>query len=315
SRKLLMHSITRRSFHVGEDFPHLLTGIRHMLDALELLDLRDGDRIGHGTAMGISPSLWVERMPGKLKVRRGEWMLDLLAAWRLMRQYPSAGAQVERVAVAISGLASTIFQRQVDSVLLERVMQLRHLDARFVQRARDPKWDWRRITSRATREEGRLVAMAVDADPDAVNLLWTWLSDRTVWRRSEALLEVDAAYFEPDTFILLQQALMHKVMNRGVIIETLPSSNVRISLYKSFDEHHALRWMRVPGALQEGDPEIMVSLGSDDPGIFAGDLGGEFYQLYSALRNRGIGDKAALDYLKPLNECGRTHRFHHSSLG
>lgn len=71
-----------------------------------------------------------------------------------------------------------------------------------------------------------------------------------------------------------------------------------------------MRWMRVPGFVEENDPEILVSLGSDDPGIFAGDLNGEFYQLYAALRSIGIGDKSALDYLAPLNERGRQYRFH-----
>lgn len=65
----------------------------------------------------------------------------------------------------------------------------------------------------------------------------------------------------------------------------------------------------------EGDPEIMVSLGSDAPGIFAGDLSGEFYQLYSALRNQSLGDGLSLAYLAPLNERGRKYRFHDRRLG
>ncbi|MCY1561165.1 hypothetical protein D9M68_983900 [compost metagenome] len=73
--------------------------------------------------------------------------------------------------------------------------------------------------------------------------------------------------------------------------------------------------MRAPGFVQEGDPEIMVSLGSDDPGIFAGDLNGEFYQLYVALRNQGISDHAALALLAPVNERGRAYRFHDPFLG
>ena len=107
---------------------------------------------------------------------------------------------------------------------------------------------------------------------------------------------------------------MTEVGKRKVVIETLPSSNVRISQYHNFREHHALRWMRVPDFFPSNDPEIMVSLGSDDPGIFADDLIGEFYQLYAALRHEGIGDKAALDYLASLNERGRQYRFHDSLL-
>ena len=108
---------------------------------------------------------------------------------------------------------------------------------------------------------------------------------------------------------------MEEVAKRRVLIETLPASNVRISQYQNINEHHALRWMKVPGFVQPGDPPIMVTLGSDDPGIFSGDLNSEFYLLYASLRGAGLGDKEALDYLAPLNERGRQYRFHDLSIG
>jgi hypothetical protein len=303
--------LTRRTYHVGEDFPHLLTGLRHMLDALELLDLRDGDRIGHGTAMGIAPRLWIERMPGRLVISKGEWMLDLLGAWRMLRRLPDAMEEVHRVECELTELASHIFDREVSCSELERAMRLRHLNIHFVSASRDSSWNWRFTSlSDLWRAEAKLVYEAQRDGQRDVDLLWTWHSDKDLWKRSEALCEVNTAFFTDRTFIRIQQVLMAEVCKRKVVIETLPSSNVRISQYNHFCEHHALRWMRVPGLFEPDDPEIMVSLGSDDPGIFAGDLNGEFYQLYAALRNEGIGDKTALSYLAPINERGREYRFH-----
>ena len=160
------------------------------------------------------------------------------------------------------------------------------------------------------RSEAKLVHEAKSHSQEDLDLLWTWQSDPALWKLSEAKHEVPAAFFDAQTLVRLQQVLMDEVNRRKVVIETLPSSNVRISQYQNFQEHHALRWMRVPGHVLPGDPEIMVSLGSDDPGIFAGDLNGEFYQLYAALRKEGIGDKPALDYLATVNERGRQYRFH-----
>lgn len=303
--------LTRRTYHAGEDFPHLLTGLRHMLDALELLDLRDGDRIGHGTAMGISPNLWIERMPGRLIISKGEWMLDLLGAWRMLRRLPDATKEVYRVECELTELASHVFGRNVSCSELERAMRLRHLNIHFVSAARETSWNWQiSPLSDLWRSEAKLVHEAQRDSRKDLDLLWTWHSDKELWKRSEALCEVDTAFFNEKTFIQIQQVLMTEVGRRKVVIETLPSSNVRISQYHHFGEHHALRWMRVPGFFEHDDPEIMVSLGSDDPGIFAGDLNGEFYQLYAALRNKGIGDKTALDYLSPINERGRQYRFH-----
>lgn len=75
-----------------------------------------------------------------------------------------------------------------------------------------------------------------------------------------------------------------------------------------------MRWMRIPGHLEEGDPEIMVCLGSDDPGIFAADIETDFYLLYASLRKNGLSDSMALERLKVLNERGRIYRFHHPAL-
>lgn len=308
--------ITHRTYHAGEDFAHLVSGLRTMHDALELLDLRDGDRIGHGTAMGISPRLWLERMPGQLVVKKGEWMLDLLAAWRLLRTVPSAAATAARVADDLAKCAGEVFLRDLSCTSLEAAMGLRHLNIRFVQASLETNWS-ADITplNDLWQSEAQRVLDAKRSSPQHLKLLWEWLSDRDLWARSEALQSVDADYFDEDTYLHLQQALMREVAHRNVIIETLPSSNVRISQYNSFSEHHSLRWMRAPGFVKEGDPEIMVSLGSDDPGIFAGDLNGEFYQLYGALRNQGISDCAALALLAPINERGRAYRFHDPFLG
>jgi len=313
--------LTRRSYHAGEDFPHLLSGLRQMLDALELLDLRDGDRIGHGTAMGISPRLWLSRMPDELVVRRGDWMLDLLAAWRLLRS-KGATEQAYRVECELAALASQLFDEDLDCTALERAMSFRGLHLGYLQNAQESTWQpriddkhWLHPVSNLQHAEAMLVFKAMGKHRRDLARLWKWQSDQSLWQRSEALIHVKAGYFDAAGYLCLQQALMDEVAKRRVLIETLPASNVRISQYQDFNEHHAFRWMRVPGFTQPGDPPIMVTLGSDDPGIFAGDLNSEFYLLYATLRGTGLGDKEALNYLAPVNERGRQYRFHDLSIG
>lgn len=313
--------LTRRSYHAGEDFPHLLSGLRQMLDALELLDLSDGDRIGHGTAMGISPQLWLSRMPDELVVRQGDWMLDLLAAWRLLRRQGEA-AQAYRVECELAALASQLFDDDVDCTALERAMRFRGLHLDYLQDAMNPDWQprvdsehWLQPFNNLQHTEAMRVFNAMSDHRRDLVRLWKWQSDRDLWRRSEALIRVKAEYFDAASYLRLQQALMEEVAKRRVLIEMLPASNVRISQYQDFSEHHALRWMRVPGFASPGDPPVMITLGSDDPGIFAGDLNSEFYLLYATLRGVGLGDKEALNYLAPVNERGRQYRFHDLSIG
>lgn len=307
-----------RSYHVGEDFPHLLTGLRHMLDAIELLNLRNGSRIGHGTALGIDPSLWLSRMPGTLHLSRSERLLDLLAAWQLLRELPDCSAQAYQAEMQLNALLPHVFRVPVAANLFERAMRLRGLHMGFVsQLQRDENWQWVDASLvDSLREEARLVSEARDRDTEAFQLLWTWHNDPELIRRSEALIEIEAqdALFTPAVYLRLQQALMARVADRRVVIETLPSSNVRISQYERFEEHHVMRWMGVPGFVKPGDVPIMVSLGSDDPGIFAGNLKGEFYQLYAVLRKNGMLDTEALRNVAAVNERGRQYRFHDPAL-
>ncbi len=68
--------------------------------------------------------------------------------------------------------------------------------------------------------------------------------------------------------------------------------------------------MQATGAVKDGDPEIEVSLGSDDPGIFSTDLEIEFYHLLYALKQSGLSEDEALAGVSRVNDRGRTYRFH-----
>ncbi len=307
--------LTRRTYHAGEDFRHLLSGIATMWDALELLDLRKGDRIGHGTAMGINPRLWLERMPASLTLPCGEWMIGLLAAWQLLRNIPEMHACMHLIQQELESVTTRIFRRSLTVAELERAMALRGLSRLdLMQHMRNANESHHEPISEHWLEEFESVRSACEEQPQAVTLLWEWLSDPDVHKRSNELICKDASFLDAKSYVRLQQALMQQVAKRGVLIETLPSSNVRISQYHHIDEHHSLRWMRIPGYVEEGDPEIMVCLGSDDPGIFAADIETEFYLLYGSLRKKGLSDSMALERLSVLNERGRIYRFHHPAL-
>ncbi|MFW9080040.1 hypothetical protein ACOI9X_12245 [Pseudomonas sp. P2757] len=307
---------THRTYHVGEDFSHLISGLRHVTDALQLLNLEQGDRIGHGTAFGIAPSLWLSRMPPQLVITRGEWMLDLLCAWSLLHTDPKAQLSARSLEASITGLASYIFNEDISITCLEHIMRLRGLHAPYVLEAeKNSSWCWRQASlSDNWREEASIVYMVKRKNARALKLYAQWLTgENKLWERSEELISVNTNYLDDSMLLLLQQKVMKLISERNIVVETLPTSNVRISQYESFSEHHSLRWMKAPGYAIDGDPDIMISLGSDDPGIFANDLNGDFYQLYAVLQRSGILDKHALDLLATINERGRQYRFHKRS--
>jgi hypothetical protein len=313
-RNCARHGLTHKTFHAGEDFPHLLSGLRYMLEAIEFLNLRAGDRLGHGTAMGIEPQLWISRMPQTVLVKRGDWFLSLLAAWRLYQMQPTGfeATTAHTITENLAQITVDLFGQLHSPQLCKQAMALRDLDLSLVLRwqSLDPQKAHGMIANDALRQEMAMVANAAKNHREAFDLHWQWQRDRAVWTRSEEYISVAGNFLHAPAYLLLQQTLMKIVADRGIVIETLPSSNVRISQYRSFEEHHALRWMKAPNATHTQDPDILVSLGSDDPGIFATDLATEFHHLFFALQRKGLDETQALRRVAEINERGRIYRFH-----
>jgi len=302
--------IDNHTYHVGEDFIHLVGGIRQISDALNMLDMSRGDRLGHATAVGIHPKAWLNSMPGEIMVTRGEWMLDLLYAWYYLSQRADCLEWAMKAQTETCKLATLIFNQPFSIELLKSVMDLRHLWPEYVQEAVNNKnWNPTFLLDDNWRQEGRLVKKL--AGSQALIFLNKWLTDGNHWKRSEEKISVKANFFPEPILIALQQQVMQEIVKKGVIVETLPTSNVRISQYTHIHEHHVFRWMHLPGVKVDGDPDIQVCLGSDDPGIFATDLHNEFYHLYAVLVNEfGTTDKEAISMLGKVNERGRHYRFH-----
>ena len=69
---------------------------------------------------------------------------------------------------------------------------------------------------------------------------------------------------------------------RQIAIETLPSSNVRISIHETYDSHHAQNWLLPQDTVPA--PPVCFTIGSDDPGIFATSLRMEYAHLLRPLQ-------------------------------
>ena len=113
----------RTTAHAGEDFIHLMTGLRHVDEAITRLDLREGDRIGHGVALGINARLWCERA-GRIAMAREDRLFDLVwehASYsRGMLESPAG--RVLRIEREIARLSQSVLGNPVSPYNLERML-------------------------------------------------------------------------------------------------------------------------------------------------------------------------------------------------
>ena len=306
--------IEHMTYHVGEDFMHLIGGIRQIDDAIRFLGLREGDHIGHGTAVGIDPQIWLDSMPGSILLTKGEWMLDMLSVWRMLGK---TGEYLEwslKAASEACSIAGDLFGTPLTIEELNAIMELRQFEPSFVFEMLDKedKWHWQSSSlDDAWREEAHLIAQKKEKNRGRFEKIALWWRNPGVIKRKDEFNSVPEDFLPAHVIIAYQQAVLKEMEQKRLLIETLPTSNVSISQYRSIREHHIYRWLGIPGAKKEGDPQVMITVGTDDPGIFATNMKSEFYHIYETLRNDfGLSDKDAIDKLHEVNERGRIYSFH-----
>ena len=291
------------TYHVGEDFEHIVTGIRSIYDAVTFLDLKNGDRIGHATAIGICPKLWISSMPERIFIKRSDWLDHLLF--------------IRKIALSNVALDFPILKLEEDILKYLEELGLDHninmAQAAFDLRDIEPEVLSSYLSKKTSSLVGWLAAELQRIErfskPHLKFLQRKWF-DNNCLKKAEELIEIQLSDTSVELMIQLQQFVQKIISEKHVVVESLPTSNVRISHYKDISEHHIFRWLQIDSRKVDGDSNMLITIGSDDPGIFATDMRNEIYHIFSTLRHEfNLDPHVALNYIKILNQNGRIYSF------
>ncbi len=292
------------TYHVGEDFRDLLTGLRHVDEAAHLLALLPGDRLGHALALAWMPRTFYERQVAVYPLGR-EHVLDLLWAWRLLegqpdpaRQYGARARDWLRAALARAGVLTPL-----DG--MERAARLLDQDGPARPAAPDDAWSLRATGLEDEREPGagpagrRQTAPASEED-----LLQVLGLDPDRWGDRVVSLPTPRADFVR-LVAIAQRLVRARVLRRNLVIEVCPSSNLAIGGFRSYADLPYLRLSR-HGLPTKGrpQPDLPLSLNTDDPGLFLTTLRNEYQKMGEALVERGYPQRMALAWLDEARLVG-----------
>lgn len=271
------------TFHAGEDFVHLLSGIRYVYEALEFLDLRTGNRLGHATAIGIDPKLWRDRIGPLIVMSRGERLDDLVLARYMLMLSGKCISVLPIIESEIRELSQIIYKEVYSPEDLYAAWKIRYIDPILALELDGD--DNRYIRSEFVSEIKELTEIRKSR---AFKIYKQYHSDIECLKVFAELIKVDdtkpsenALTF--DIYRELQKFVIKEVNARQMAIESLPTSNVRISFYENYSEHHIYNWL---GVGDEEGMEVPVVLGSDDPGIFSTNLRNEYAHVLIELDKR-----------------------------
>ena len=308
-RRLRANGYHNFTFHAGEDFVHLLSGIRTVAEAIDFLDLKTGNRIGHGTAIGINPSLWRDRIGSTLVMKQGERLDDLVFAYRILCERDIEGRILHLMEGEIRKLSAKIYKKGYLAQDLYDAWKLRYLDPILAFELKRAHSSYLRDDIR--KELAHIETIKVEQEV-AFEIFEKYhgINDTKYVSAYEELIEVDLTCpcenaFTHEIFRILQKYVLGKINRRHMAIESLPTSNVRISFYENHSEHHIFDWL---GVTEEKGMEVPVVLGSDDPGIFSTNLRNEYAHILIELDKR-LSSMDAIAKLEQIVRNGKIWRF------
>ncbi|HEY3572121.1 MAG TPA: hypothetical protein VGP73_29615 [Thermoanaerobaculia bacterium] len=287
----------RSTVHAGEDFAHLLTGLRRVTEAMEFLPLQEGDRLGHAMALGLDPLDWAKRT-GSVVMPKEERLFDLVWEWgwySLARVSPPDGRRVSHLMREIARLSQEIFGKPHPADRLEKMVEDLHKPEVLCQ-----------VGFPSGRPFRGGVARGEIEDRKRRNLLVQFLTDPVVFQNGHEL-EWIRTEPEGEALATIQSELIRHVGAHGIVIEANPSSNFLIGDLRDLGRHPL--WRLSPP--RDGTPlqPISVCIGSDDPVTFATTLREEYQKLIDTLVVSGLSQEEAERWLERVRAQGCISQF------
>lgn len=272
------------TFHAGEDYFHILTGLRSIYEAIDFLDMQPGDRIGHATAAGVDVDLWRANIGEKMLMRREEYMDDLVFAYYLITECKEKSLEhlLPNISLKVEKYASEIYPSSYG---------ISDLIAAWKMRKTDPFADDK----------------SGNQTPRAAEIYQYYLSQE-VRMKGQEIISIDTYdIFSGPDIIRLQQLLLENMHQKQIVIETLPTSNVIIGQHHGFETYHLYNWYKWS---KEGLKMPAIVVGCDDAGIFATNIYNEYCHIYCMLTfDKGISHHEAITYIERLVHNAKVYAF------
>lgn len=287
--------IIRKTYHVGEDFPDLLDGLRAIDEAILFCNLNRESRLGHAVALGLDVDRFYEKKSMIILTKQA--YLDNIA-WAL-------GKIVE-------------FNIDISSAFIEKMKRkfITEVDEVYDGLSAEPKdyynsWQLRGDDPEAVKNPFEIefesnpgevnrfkrfmynprVSDSIRKSEYARDLFYAYHFDANARKEGEKLyyLEVNHDYIE--LVKAIQKKMQHYVGRLGIQVECNPSSNVLISQLDGYEQHPIFNLYDYD--LKNSNPEcpqLSVSINTDDQGIFDTSLENEFALIAQTLENKKLSN-------------------------
>jgi hypothetical protein len=277
----------RTAFHLGEDFDHLLSGLRQISEPFEWGLIGRGDRIGHALALGLSPETWCERHPW-VRMRPWDRMLDIGFVYHAFEHLGLSlpADALERMRASASEAVRQVFNLQ---------------DPHALETTRDI---WQSLRHLPPRHVSSSIPLS-DRIADPRKLLALVLDDRKTGRAALSLsLSVETTHDLP-VLRAVHDMVLDCVAKWQVAVEVNPSSNLLVGGFRSVFHQPSFHTDDLP-----------ITLNADDPLTFGTTLADEYaYAWAGMVVGSGQSPHQATRRLEEAARCSMRYVFTDRSAG
>ncbi|GIP25804.1 hypothetical protein J23TS9_09340 [Paenibacillus sp. J23TS9] len=279
------------TFHAGEDYRHLNSGIRRIDEVIDYCKFHSGDRIGHGISLGISVDRWIQDNE-QVILPRGEYLDNLLWIWGVytrssdinFRTYSYLQHKIYEVAKIIIDDA---FNFNITIEMLYEVYQLRFKPIEEI------------IDANSIYTTFKPIKKAIQ------NVIRIY-HDKVYLERLMAPIFVRTTEIEKEMTMDMQRFVRNKVAQHGIVIEVNPSSNFVIGQLNSLYEN---QFFQIHKNGDNNVPSTMMSINTDDPIVFNTNISNEIAYMYYGMLQKGVNKSEALNWIEYVRKSGMDTSF------
>lgn len=295
------------TFHAGEDFRHILTGLRRIDETIDRYKYHAGDRIGHGIAVGVDIETWIDRHP-VVTMPRMEHLENMLWIWGSCKY-------------SNNSIDMGYLERKIMDAAKEIYINISGITIYNLWEAYESKFKpFTEYKNNIRVEETKLNCNSYDLEDticcsNLINNNGMWSKEKLIRanhcrRYLENMLEpIQVEVCKENAYIIeeMQKKVRKKISNRGIIIETNPTSNASIGEIENIFNHYILKLNKIENG--EDIESLMISINTDDPSVFNTNLSNEFAYIFYSLVDRGYSKEKILRWIDKIREHGMNSSF------
>jgi hypothetical protein len=304
------------TYHAGEDFMDIVDGLRAIDEAMLFCNMERGSRIGHALALGISPEKYYSYKNNMLLLPKQILLDDI--AWLICKS-DELGCTMD------VGLRTTLQETFVD---LYKDVYAKYLPSEFRDvtiyeyfqswklRGDNPEIYKELNDEKFSKYISRKVKLQFDRYeinnkiPKSIRqtskyrwLYYNYHYNEKVRTEGDKIYQfkVDNRYAKAVRNV--QDCMIRELVDKGISIETNPSSNYLIGTIEKYDEHPIIRFnSRKLSNSKERNMSLCVSINTDDQGVFDTSLENEYALMALALKKAKDEDNNPLYDIEDIYE-------------